>query len=59
MGLTKIWRDSTEYQELVTILSSISHNEGIDITTCICLCLGTLSGKSWTVEYDSCEAAMS
>ena len=58
-NLTKQWRGSAEYRELVVFLKSILDDGSLHITTCLCLCLGTLSGPSWTSRYDSCSAAMS
>ena len=58
-NLTKRWRVSAEHRELVVFLKSILDDGSVHITTCLCLCLGTLSGPSWTSRYDSSSAAMS
>ena len=52
---TRIWRFSAAYRDIATFLRS---NE-IDVTACMCLCLGTLSGRSWTTRFNSCDVAMS
>ena len=56
---TEKWKKSAEYRDIVTFFESVFDNDSIDITVCMCLCLGTLSGRSWTTAFDSCDAAMS
>ena len=56
---TKLWKKSVEFQELVTYFEEAFDNDSIDITACVGLCLGTLSGPSWMTESDTCDASMS
>lgn len=56
---TNMWKKSAAFQDLLSFFEVMLDNDSIDITACMCLCLGTLSGQSWTSASDSCDAAMS
>ena len=56
---TIMWKKSAAFQDLLSFFEVMLDDDSIDITACMCLCLGTLSGQSWTSVFDSCDAAMS
>lgn len=56
---TRKWRQSAEYKDIVACFEVVFENDSVDITTCVRLCLETLSGRIWTTAFDTCDAAMS
>ena len=58
--LTKAWKASKQYRDLVTFFTeTILPNDNIKIDICVCLALGTLSGKGWTTTYRAYDHSMS
>lgn len=54
------WEASAEYRDLASFFKeTVLRNDGMVITACMCLCLGTLSGPSWTTIHNSADFAMS
>ena len=45
---TETWRKSAEHQEFVTFFNPVLENDSIEISTCVCLCMGTISEQSST-----------
>ena len=58
--ITKAWKASPEYRGLARFFEDqVLSNDSIDIASCICLCLGTLSGEGWTSKYRAYDHSMS
>lgn len=57
---TETWKASAEYGDLVSFFKeTVLRNNSVKITTCMNLCLGSLSGPSWTTEHNGVDHAMS